>query len=74
MDYFNDVLTVSGPGNISVTFLSIQGQKGGILSKNIYICVPKMNKGLTSLEQHEYNDNLHFWVKTIPLRGKQGDK
>ncbi len=54
MDYFNDVLT---------TFLDLD--RGSILAvygrvrelsefiKNILICVPKMNEGLTGLEQHE---------------------
>ncbi len=54
MDYFNDVLA---------TFLSLD--RGNILAfygrdrefsefiKNIFICVPKMNKGLTGLERHE---------------------
>ncbi len=47
MDYFN----VFGSGNISVALLSMQGQRDFI--KNILICVPKMNKGLMGLEQHE---------------------
>ncbi len=36
-----------------IALLSMHGQKAGILLKNIIICVPKMNKGLRSLERHE---------------------
>ncbi len=49
MDYFNDLLA---------TFLSLDRVR--ILAvyvyediKNILICVPKMNEGLTGLERHE---------------------
>ncbi len=42
---------VSGPGDISVALLSMQDQRA--LIKNILIWVPKMNKGLTGLEQYE---------------------
>ncbi len=41
---------VSGPGNISVVLLSMEGSD---FIKNILICVPKKNKGLTGLERHE---------------------
>ncbi len=51
MDYFTNVLAVSGPGNIAVALLSTEGQRD--LIKNIIICVPKMNEGLTGLERHE---------------------
>ncbi len=53
MDYFNDVLT---------TFLGLEhggyiavyaGSESSDLIKNILICVPKMNEGLTGLERHE---------------------
>ncbi len=38
---------------VSVALLSMEG--GIVLDfiKNILICVPKMNEGLTGLEQHE---------------------
>ncbi len=36
-----------------VTLLSMQGQKILDFIKNILICVPKMNEGLTGLEGHE---------------------
>ncbi len=49
MDYFTDVLNVSGP-KISV---ALAGQKALEFHQNILICVQKMNKGLTGLEQHE---------------------
>ncbi len=54
MDYFNDVLT---------TFLSLEcgsciavydgSESSRISSKNILICVLKMNEGLVGLERHE---------------------
>ncbi len=53
MDYFNNVLT---------TFLGLEhgsyvtvyeGSRLLDFIKNILICVPKMNEGLTGLEQHE---------------------
>ncbi len=45
---------VSGPGDISVALLSMQGQRAGLdFIKNILICVPKINEGLMGLEQHE---------------------
>ncbi len=71
MDYFNDVLA---------TFLSLD--RGSILAvygrvrelsefiKNILICVPKMNEGLTGLERHKgwvINDRIFIFGLTIPL-------
>ncbi len=45
---------VSGPGNITVALLSMGGSESSqIPSKNILICVPKLNEGLTGLEQQE---------------------
>ncbi len=49
MDHFNDTLA---------TFLSLDHVRalavyGFDFIKNILICVPKMNGGLTGLEQHE---------------------
>ncbi len=44
---------VSGAGNISAVMLSMEGQSSRISSKHVFICVPKMNKGLTGLERHE---------------------
>ncbi len=55
MDYFNDLIAM---------FLSLDRVLGSLLSmgrvrelseciKNILICVPKMNEGVTGLEQHE---------------------
>ncbi len=54
MEYFNDVLT---------TFLGLKcgssiavyggSESSRISNKNILICVPKTNKGLMGLEQHE---------------------
>ncbi len=42
---------VSGPGNISVTLLSMKDLSMELLDfiKNILICIPKMNKGLMGL-------------------------
>ncbi len=42
MDYFNNVFT---------TFLRVRKLSDFI--KNILMCVPKMNEGLTGLEPHE---------------------
>ncbi len=54
MDYFNEFLTTFlGLGNISVTLLSMEGQKALGFHHNILICVLKMNKGLLDLERHE---------------------
>ncbi len=39
--------------NVVVALLSMQGQKILDFIKNILICVPKMNEGLTGLERHE---------------------
>ncbi len=36
--------------NVVVALLSMEGQK------NILICVPKMNEGLTGLERHKVNN------------------
>ncbi len=44
---------VSGTGNIEVALLSMQGLRALRFHKNILICIPKMNEGLTGLEQHE---------------------
>ncbi len=41
---------ISGSGNISVVLLSMQLSD---FTKNILICVLKMNEGLTGLERHE---------------------
>ncbi len=65
MDYFNDVLA---------TFLDLEGVRilavyGRVREvsefiKNILICVPKMNEGLTGLKQHEggiINDRIFIF-------------
>ncbi len=39
--------------NVSVTLLSMQGQKALDFIKNILICVLKINEGLADLEWHE---------------------
>ncbi len=39
--------------NVVVALPSMQFQKSLRLHKNILICVLKINKGLTGLEQHE---------------------
>ncbi len=50
MDYFNDVLT---------TFLGLEHvsciavRKLSNFTKNIFICVPKMNEGIKGFVQHE---------------------
>ncbi len=52
MDNFTDVLVTFLDGNIAVALLSMGGSMGNFI-KNILICVPKMNLGLTGLERHE---------------------
>ncbi len=44
---------LSGPENISVALLSMQGQRALGLHQNILICVQKMKEGLMGLERHE---------------------
>ncbi len=48
MDYFNNVLD-------RVRVLAVYGRVRELSEfiKNILICVPKINEGLTGLEQHE---------------------
>ncbi len=55
MDYFNNILTTFlGLEHMVVPLPSIQGQKAlGFHQKKIFICVPKMNEGLTGLEWHK---------------------
>ncbi len=51
MDEFNNVpLLPFWALNVSVTLLSMQGQKVLDFIRNILICVLKMNKGLADLE------------------------
>ncbi len=50
MDYFNDVLL--GLGTFQLHYLSRIRNLSDLI-KNILICVPKINEGLTGLEQHE---------------------
>ncbi len=54
MDYFTDVLATFldlDPSNILAVYERVRELSDS--SKNILICVPKMNKGLTGLERHE---------------------
>ncbi len=52
MDYVNDVLnTFLG---LELVLLSVrESESSQIPSKNILICVPKMNQGLMDLERHK---------------------
>ncbi len=50
MDYFNDVLTFLGLERVSCIAVC-RVRKLSDFIKNILICVPKVNKGLTGLEQ-----------------------
>ncbi len=54
MDYFNNVLTTF-LGLDRVRFLAVYGRVRELSEsiKNILICAPKMNEGLTDLERHE---------------------
>ncbi len=56
MDYFNDVLAMFW-GLERVSCIAVYAGSKSLESlyfiKNILICVPKMNKGLTGLERHE---------------------
>ncbi len=51
MDYFNDVLTTF-LGLERVGYIALYGESENRV-KNILICVPEMNEGLTGLERHE---------------------
>ncbi len=51
--FYRCIYYVSGPGNISVVLLSMEGQRALRFIRNILICVLKMNEGLTGLERHE---------------------
>ncbi len=51
--FYRYIYYVSGPGNISVALLSMEDQIALRFHRNILICVPKMNEGLTGLERHE---------------------
>ncbi len=56
MDYFNDVLATFldlDRGGIIVVYRWVREHSEFI--KNILICVPKINEGLTGLERHEGN-------------------
>ncbi len=54
MDYFNDVLATFLCVD-RVRTLAVYGRVRELSEfiKNILICVPKMNEGLTGLERHE---------------------
>ncbi len=54
MDYFVNVLGTFLCLDRVVPLPSMEGQKAlGFHQKYILICIPKMNTGLTGLEQHE---------------------
>ena len=54
LDYINDVFnTFSGPASYNVLEAYGGVRQLSDLIKNNLICVPKMNEGLTGLEQHE---------------------
>ncbi len=54
MDYFNDVLATFLDLDLG-SMLDVYGRIRDLTEfiKNILICVPKMNGGLTGLERHE---------------------
>ena len=54
MDYINDLFNnFSGPASFGHIAAYGGVRHGSDFIKNILICVPKMNEGLTRLEQHE---------------------
>ncbi len=54
MDYFNDVLaTFLSLDRIRILAVYGRVRELSEFIKNILICVPKMNEGLTGLERHE---------------------
>ncbi len=61
MDYFNDVLAMFLSLD-RIRILAVYGRVRELSEfiKNILICVPKMNEGLTGLERHEVSNT--FWV------------
>ncbi len=71
MDYFNDVLTTFlGHKMFQLHCFLWRVRKLSDLMKNILICVPKMNEGLTNLEWHGgwvINDRILIFEWTIPL-------
>ncbi len=54
MDYFNDLLAMFLDLD-RVNYIAVYGRVRALSEciKNILICVPKMNGGLTGLERHE---------------------
>ncbi len=53
MDYFNHVPTSFWALKVVGPLLSMEGQKPLGFHQNILLVFPKMNEGLTGLEQHE---------------------
>ncbi len=53
MDYFIDVLAMFLDLDHVITLLTMGRSESSRISSNIFICVLKMNEGLTGLEQHE---------------------
>ncbi len=74
MDYFNDLIAMFLSLD-RVRILAVYGRVRELSDsiKNILICVPKMNEGVTGLEQHEpslmtiINDRIYIFGWTIPL-------
>ncbi len=53
MDYFNDLIATFQGVNVRIVAVYERVRKLSECIKNILICVPKMNEGLTGLEQHQ---------------------
>ena len=53
LDYINDLYNFSGPASFSPLEAYGGVRQRSDLIKNILICVPKTNEGLTGLGQHE---------------------
>ncbi len=72
MDYFNDVLAMFW-GLERVSCIAVYAGSKSLESlyfiKNILICVPKMNKGLTGLERHECQTLSSSAFVSSPLYG-----
>ncbi len=72
MDYFTDVLAMFlDLGTLQLHCCLWRVRELSDLIKNILICVPKMNEGLTGLERHEwvFNDRIFNFGWTNHLSG-----
>ncbi len=68
MDYFTDVLDVSGPGNNAVVLLSMEGLRALWFNQKYFKMRSEDEQGLTGLERHEGEYDIIFifgWTITL---------